>query len=183
MPRTSRLPASPLVERDPQSSAPSTIKRADEFIPSLGSEDDEASMTETDSRNSKQTIETAVLIVSLALLYFAVPHTLEDFASGEPLKKGVPAPLLAALVSSLLAAQAYGLYALGRRKRRGLWIHLVLGLVWPIAAGFAQLPVILGPEPYRDGAVSVAYVVGLIIGGPLLVVLSALGLRHKSRDA
>lgn len=120
----------------------------------------------------------AILVpLSIALLYFSLPHTLEDFAAGEPLKKGIPPPVLSAVVSTLIAAQALGLFWLGRGLRRGLWVHAVLGVIWPLAAGFAQLPVILGPDPYRDGAISVLYVVGLLTIAPSITVLSVLGLR------
>ena len=35
-----------------------------------------------------------VVVLSLLLLFFTIPHTLEDFATGEPAEAGVPAPLL-----------------------------------------------------------------------------------------
>jgi len=115
--------------------------------------------------------------LSLALLYFSLPHTLEDFAAGEPLKKGVPAEALALIVSTLIAAQAVGLFWLGQARRKGLWVHAGLGMIWPLAAGFAQLPVILGPDPYRSGAISVLYVVSLLTIGPAISLLAILGLR------
>ncbi|MFT5682271.1 MAG: peptidoglycan/LPS O-acetylase OafA/YrhL [Myxococcota bacterium] len=118
-----------------------------------------------------------LVVLSLMLIFFAVPHTLEDFAAGEPLKKGVPAPVLSLVVSMLLSSQAAGLYWLGQRRRRGVWVHGVLGVLWPLAAGVAQLPMILGPDPYRDGPISVAYVVGLLVLGPCMVLTSTLTLR------
>ncbi len=36
----------------------------------------------------------SVVILSLLLFFFTVPHTLEDFALGEPARNGVPAPAL-----------------------------------------------------------------------------------------
>lgn len=128
---------------------------------------------------------TAVLVtLSVALLFFSVPHTLEDFAAGEPQKKGIPAPLLALVVSGLFAAQAAGLFWLGRGARQGAAVHLALGVIWPLAAGLAQLPEIFGPGPYRAGFISVAYVVGLVAIGPAVAITSGLLLRsHASATA
>ena len=57
--------------------------------------------------------------------------------------------------------------------RRGALVHVAIGLFWPIAAGMAQLPIIVTGAPYRAGAFSVLYVGGMIVVG-LLVSTSAL---------
>jgi len=61
----------------------------------------------------------ATASLSFALLYFAVPHTLEDFAVGEPAEAGVPAVVLSLVVATIFAIQAAGLYWLGSGARRG----------------------------------------------------------------
>jgi hypothetical protein len=120
-----------------------------------------------------------VAIVSTALVFFTLPHVLEDFALGEPQSRGVPALVIATVVSLLFAAQAAALYALGNEQTRGLWAHAILGALWPLAAGFAQLPEILFQDaPYRSGAISIVYVFGIILGGITLCVTSLLGLRQ-----
>ena len=118
-----------------------------------------------------------VVYLSLLLLFFSVPHTLEDFATGEPAKAGVPAPVLATVVSTVLALQALGLYWLGQKERRGLFAHVAVGLFWPVASGVAQGPALLSGMPYRAGWISVLYVVGILVIGVLLLVLSLLALR------
>lgn len=118
-------------------------------------------------------------MLSVALLFCSVPHTLEDFALGEPLKRGAPAPLIAFIVSSLLAAQALGVYWLAQRQARGLWVHAVLGLLWAVAAGMAQLPELLSGGPYRSGLLSAGYVVGMIVIGALLLLTSLAALRAR----
>ncbi len=120
-----------------------------------------------------------ILVLSLLLVFFAIPHTLEDFAGGEPAKAGVPAPALALVISTLVALQALGLYWLGRGQRRGSAVHVVVGAFWPIAAGMAQLPVILTMAPYRSGAISIAYVAGMIIAGALLCICAVLSLLNR----
>ncbi len=117
------------------------------------------------------------VILSLLLFFFAVPHTLEDFALGEPAKNGVPAPGLALVVSGLFALQGLALYWAGQKKRQGFYILAGLGIVWPLAAGLAQLPVILTFISYRSGFISVLYVIGIIATGILLFLASLLVLR------
>ena len=122
-----------------------------------------------------------VVILSLLLLFFTIPHTLEDFATGEPAEAGVPAPLLSLVVSIIFFLQALGLYWLGQGRRRGLFVHLGIGLFWPLASGIAQLPTILNETPYRSGAISVIYVVGIIVVGVLLFISSIIALQKGNK--
>ena len=122
-----------------------------------------------------------VVILSILLLFFSVPHTLEDFATGEPGNAGIPAPVLSLVVATVLAIQALGLYWLGQKQRRGLFVQAGVGLFWPLASGVAQLPTILSGVPYRSGFISVFYVGGIIIIGVLLLVFSLAALR-SGRD-
>lgn len=119
----------------------------------------------------------SVVVLSLLLIFVALPHTLEDFALGEPAKNGAPAPVLAGVIAGLFALQGLGLYFLGSNQRRGYFIHLGIGLFWPLAAGAAQLPVILTFQPYRSGFISLHYVFGMILIGILLFVASIQALR------
>ena len=119
----------------------------------------------------------SMVILSLLLFFFAIPHVLEDFALGEPAKNGVPAPVLALVVSGLFALQGLALYWAGQQERRSFYIHAGLGIVWPLAAGLAQLPVILNSSSYRSGFISVLYVIGMIAIGILLLLTSLQALR------
>ena len=120
---------------------------------------------------------TSVVILSLLLFFFALPHTLEDFATGEPAKAGVPVFVLSYVIAGMFALQGLALFWVGRRMHRGYAIHAFLGLFWPIAAGTAQLPTILSESPYRAGFISVFYVGGMIVIGILLFTVSILALR------
>ena len=126
--------------------------------------------------NASRLIRT-VVILSILLFFVSVPHTLEDFGTGEPAKAGIPAPVLSLVVSTVLALQAVGLYWLGQHQRRGLFAHLAVGLFWPVASGVAQGPAILSGAPYRSGFISVFYVGGILVIGVLLLVFSLLALR------
>lgn len=128
--------------------------------------------------NGKSTAKVRrVVILSILLLFFSVPHTLEDFATGEPGKAGIPAPVLSLVVATVLALQALGLYWLGQKQRRGFSVQAGVGLFWPVASGVAQLPTILSGVPYRSGFISVFYVGGIIVIGVLLLGFSMVALR------
>ena len=121
---------------------------------------------------------TGVVVLSLLLFFFALPHTLEDFATGEPAKQGVPVFVLAYVIAGMFALQALGLFWIGRQLRRGYIVHAILGLFWPLAAGAAQLPKILSQGlAYRAGFISVFYVGGMIVIGILLFITSLMILR------
>lgn len=124
-----------------------------------------------------------VLLLSLLLFFFTVPHTLEDFALGEPAKAGISAPLLAFAVAGFFALQGLALFWTGRESRWGYALHAAVGLFWAVTAGAAQLPNILAPGAYRSGAVSVLYVAGIVIVGALLALVSLWTLRSAKREA
>ncbi len=138
-------------------------------------------MTEKDI-NIRQ-ISSRIVFLSILLLFFTIPHTLEDFATGEPANAGIPAPLLSLVVSVFFGLQALGLFWLGQNRRAGLWMQLIVGGFWPLAAGFAQVPAILSEATYRSGFISVAYVIGIIVVGILLLIFSAFALRGKNTPA
>jgi hypothetical protein len=121
-----------------------------------------------------------MVMLSLLLFFFSIPHTLEDFALGQPAKSGVSAPLLAFLIAALVALQALGLFWAGRQERRSIFIHAGLGLAWALAAGFEQLPVILTTDTYRSGFISILYVASMIMIGILLFLVSLQALRTGS---
>ena len=114
------------------------------------------------------------------LLFFTIPHTLEDFATGAPEEAGIPASILSLVISMIFFIQALGIYWLGQNRRKGLMIHVGLGLFWPIASGLAQLPAILSGEPYRDGWISIAYVTGMILIGILMLLAAVKALTLKN---
>jgi hypothetical protein len=132
------------------------------------------------SELATMTIQRNVIFLSLLLFFFTVPHTLEDFSSGQPLKAGIPAPLLALVISVIFSLQALGLLWLGQKRRRGLFVHVGIGLFWPLASGIAQLPTILSGAPYRSGIISIFYVGGMIVVGILLCISSIIALRRES---
>ena len=125
---------------------------------------------------------TIVVLLSLLLFFFALPHTLEDFATGEPAKAGIPAYVLAYVIAGMFALQGLGLLWIARQMHRGYVLHAFLGIFWPISAGVTQLPTILSGAPYRAGFISIFNVGGMLLIGVLLFMTSILALRvNQSR--
>lgn len=113
-----------------------------------------------------------VAALSILLFLFTVPHTLEDFSVGEPEEAGVSVLLLAYGVAGLFALQGLALFWTGQQRSRGYALHAALGLLWPLAAGAAQLPAILAGGPYRSGTISKVLVIGIIVVGLVLCATS-----------
>ena len=126
--------------------------------------------------NKELRCKRVVAVFSLLLMLMVIPHTLEDFALGEPTKNGIPSLILLGVVAGLIAIQALGLYYIGGNHRRGYFIQMGVGLIWPLLAGSAQLPAILSTHPYRDGFTSTFFVIGMIVLGVLLFLASIRGL-------
>jgi hypothetical protein len=127
---------------------------------------------------SKKTQSVAAL--SLLLFFFTIPHTLEDFALGAPEDAGISASVLSTVIALIFSLQALGLYWLGQKQRKGFFIHIGLGLFWPIASGLAQLPIIFNGEPYRAGLLSKVYVFGMIVVALLMLFVSIKAVLKKS---
>ena len=125
-----------------------------------------------------------VVILSILLIFFALPHTLEDFATGEPARQGAPVFILAYVIAGMFALQGLGLFWIGRQMNRGYFVHVFLGFFWPIASGAAQLPTILSQGiTYRAGFISLFYVGGMIVIGLLLLITSLLELKTRLRTS
>lgn len=123
-----------------------------------------------------------VVMLSLLLIFFTIPHTLEDFATGAPEDAGIPTSVLAFVISVIFGLQGAGLYFLGKGNRLGYYVHIGLGLFWPIASGFAQLPTILSDVPYRSGTISMLYVFGMIVVGLFLLFASFMALSKSKKE-
>jgi hypothetical protein len=137
----------------------------------------------SETKNKLSAWKGSVIVLSLLLFFFAVPHTLEDFALGEPAKNGVPAVVLSLVVAGIFALQGLALFWAGQKERRSYYVHAGLGIFWALASGTAQLPVILTSSEYRSGFILQAYVAGLIVIGVLLFATSLQTLRSIGKNA
>ncbi|MBK8782786.1 MAG: hypothetical protein IPO22_13480 [Anaerolineales bacterium] len=89
--------------------------------------------------------------------------------------------MLSFVVAGMFALQGLALFWAGQKDRRSYFIHAGLGIFWTLAAGIAQLPVILASSNYRSGFISVAYVAGMIVIGILLFLASLQALKNNGK--
>lgn len=107
----------------------------------------------------------AIVVLSLTLFFFTVPHNMEDFAYGEPARLGLPVLVVVLGVSAVLAAQGLALVWTGAGLRRGYILHAILGFSWAIAAVVAHVGEVLQPGGYRTGLGSFVFLGGIVIVG------------------
>jgi hypothetical protein len=117
------------------------------------------------------------IAVSLGGLPFMMPHVVEDFAEGIALRVGLSTPFLAFLLGAWLALQSLGLVLVGQGRRAGWIITFWIALVWAVVAVADHGPPILAGQ-FRSGAVSVLWVVGLVVSQGATAVLAWLGWRR-----
>ena len=101
------------------------------------------------------------IAVSLASLFFILPHVVEDFAEGIAERAGLSTGVGAFLLGGLLALQSLGLILIGQGRPVGFIVTGVVGLVWVAGALVDHGPALLGGG-FREGAISGLWVVGLI---------------------
>jgi hypothetical protein len=123
-----------------------------------------------------------IVFSSFVLLFFTIPHTLEDFATGAPQEANIPASTLSTFISMIFFLQMLGVYLLALKKKHGVYIHIFLGLFWPVASGIAQLPAIFTVENYRDGFVSKLYVFGMIVIGLFMLFAAIMTLKSSKNE-
>ena len=57
------------------------------------------------SKDDLSSMMQKVAILSFALLFFTIPHTLEDFATGAPEEAGIPTGVLSFVISVIFFSQ------------------------------------------------------------------------------
>lgn len=117
-----------------------------------------------------------IIALSLASLPFILPHAVEDFAEGIAGRVGLETGPGAALLGIFLALQALGLVLLARGRRAGYAVTFLVGLVWTAGAALDHGPALVS-GPFRSGAASVLWVLGLIVTQAAAAVLAWGGWR------
>ncbi len=115
-----------------------------------------------------------LIAVSLASLPFIVPHVIEDFAEEITRRVGLSTAGGGFLLGAYLALQSLGLVLVALRKRLGFVLTFWIGLVWAAGALLDHGPA-LWRGGFRSGALSVLWVVGLVLTQSLSVALAAWG--------
>ncbi len=115
-----------------------------------------------------------VIALSLLGLPFILPHVIEDFAEEITHRVGLSTAGGAFLLGGYLALQSLGLILVALRRRAGFLLTFWLGLIWMAGALLDHGgPILQGG--FRSGALSVLWVVGLILTQSAAAALAAWG--------
>jgi hypothetical protein len=122
-----------------------------------------------------------VIGVGLALVLFSAPHLIDDFLYGIPEEFGLTNQQTQVL-AGIFHTQLIVFFVLAARERKaGYYGLLFWGVFLALAGILKHLPKIVKPEPYWSGPFSETLIIGMIIVGVALAVVSILALRDSSR--
>ena len=116
----------------------------------------------------------SVIALSLLSLPFIVPHVVEDFAEEITRRVGLSTAGGAFLLGGFLALQSLGLVLVALGKRAGFALTFWIGLIWVAGALLDHGPALFRGG-FRSGALSVLWVVGLVLTQSLSAALAAWG--------
>ncbi len=116
----------------------------------------------------------SVIALSLLSLPFIVPHVVEDFAEEITRRVALSTAGGAFLLGGYLALQSLGLVLIALGKRSGFVLSFWIGLIWVAGAVLDHGPALLRGG-FRSGALSVLWVVGLVLTQSLSAALAAWG--------
>ncbi len=119
-----------------------------------------------------QSRQTLVIGCSLLLLWVSIAHSLEDFVYGIPARFGLSVATAALLLGAGYVVQVTGILLATKGQRSGYVLTLVTGAVWAIAAALDHLGEVLTIWPYREGVISKALEVGIMLTGVALALVS-----------
>ena len=115
-----------------------------------------------------------LIAVSLASLPFILPHVVEDFVEEVTRRVGLSTAGGSFLLGVYLALQSLGLVLVALDKRPGFVLTFWIGLIWVAGAVLDHGPA-LWRGGFRSGALSVLWVVGLILTQGVSAALAAWG--------
>lgn len=112
---------------------------------------------------------------------FSAPHLIDDFLYGIPEEFGLTNQQPQVL-AGIFHTQLIVFFVLAARERKvGYYGLLFWGVFLALAGILKHLPKIVEPEPYWSGPFSETLIIGMIIVGIALAVISILALRDLSR--
>lgn len=115
-----------------------------------------------------------LIAISLASLPFTVPHVVEDFAEEITRRVALSTASGAFLLGGYLALQSLGLVLVALGKRAGFVLSFWIGLIWVAGAVLDHGPALFRGG-FRSGALSVLWVVGLVLTQSVSTALAAWG--------
>lgn len=123
-----------------------------------------------------------VIGVGLVLVLFSAPHLIDDFLYDIPEEFGLTDQQTQVL-AAIFHVQLIVFFVLAARERKaGYYGTLFWGVFLALAGILKHLPEILKPEPYWSGLFSEALIIGMIVAGIVLAIVSTLALRDATRS-
>lgn len=123
-----------------------------------------------------------VIGVGLVLVLFSAPHLIDDFLYDIPEEFGLTDQQTQVL-AAIFHVQLIVFFVLAARERKaGYYGTLFWGIFLALAGVLKHLPEILKPEPYWSGLFSEALIIGMIVAGIVLAIVSTLALRDATRS-
>lgn len=123
-----------------------------------------------------------VIGVGLVLVFFSAPHLIDDFLYDIPEEFGLTDQQTQVL-AAIFHVQLIVFFVLAARERKaGYYGTLFWGIFLALAGVLKHLPEILKPEPYWSGLFSEALIIGMIVAGIVLGIVSTLALRDATRS-
>ena len=118
-----------------------------------------------------------IVILSVILVAICAPHAAEDFQFGAFARLGISPSLPAAALGVMFATQLAGAYLVGRRSPVGFALLIAVGAIWSVGALILHGPEIIASGAYRNGVISKALEVGIILVGAAMVIAGSIEWR------
>ena len=122
-----------------------------------------------------------VLAVGLVMVLFAAPHLIDDFLFDIPAEFGLTDQTTQVLAAIFHTQLIVFFVLVARQRRAGYYGMIFWGIFLALAGILKHMPKIIKPEPYWSGPFSETLIIGLIISGILLAVVSVLALRDAKQ--
>jgi len=137
--------------------------------------------SEEPTDRSVATLTPWVMGLSLLTLLFALPHSFEDFVYGIPARFGLSVMLAGILLSLAFIAQVVALLLMSHRRLSGVVVTLIIALFWFVGAVADHLQDVQFTSPYREGLISKATEVGIMVCTLILGLVLGLALYKVIR--
>ena len=123
-----------------------------------------------------------VIGVGLVLVFFSAPHLIDDFLYDIPEEFGLTDQQTQVLAAIFHVQLIVFFVLVARERKAGYYGMLFWGVFLSLAGILKHLPEILKPEPYWSGPFSEALIIGMMVAGTALAIISVLALRDAARS-
>lgn len=120
-----------------------------------------------------------VVVTAALLAGTSIAHVLEDFVYGIPARFGLDTATAALLVGGWYTLHIFLIVLAARDRPAGYAGNALIGAGWFLAAAVDHLGEVLFVSPYRQGLISKAFEVALMLLGLLVAAVSFVAWRSK----